>query len=164
MTIGAVNGVYQYTSSNQVQFFNGTISNDKLNYLMQQYGITQTGNSYTDMKALYSAMHGYFSQYGAIDPSQGSNQPSQAQIPWAGLMNNIGLQVTGQIDKDYSSFKNTVDFLTANAKTPNEKAIMQQLSMQAQSVFIAPRTQENDRPTLSGADILAQMNKAFISA
>lgn len=168
MTVGAVNGVYQYTGSYESQFFSGTVSSDKLNALMKEYGIQQTGDEYADTKALFQAMYNYFSRFG-IPTTE--DKPSQVQLamnaPWAPLMSQVGLTATGELNKDYSSFLNKIDSLQgATSTSPSEKASLKELEQTAPYVFVQPPEQglktSSQNSELTGADILAQMNRAFL--
>lgn len=162
MTVGAVNSVTSYSSFYQAQFFAGTVSSDRLKDLMKEYGVQTTGNEYNDLQSLYQAMYRYFSQYGVPSASE---QPSQAQqaatAPWAPLMTQVGLTATGDLNADYATFTDRINYLQGNpSSSESEKASLQEAENAAPSVFVQQSPTQN--AGLSGADIVAQLNRAFL--
>lgn len=163
MTVGAVMGVYQYTGVYQAQFLPSTITNDQLNALMRQYGIKQTGDEYTDIKALYEAMYQDIARSGATQGVKTENQMEQI-YPWASLMKQLGLGATGDFSKDYSVFMNALNTQQAAAKTPAEKSRLNLIQRMAQVVFVQPQQKEqaNKIMQLTGSEIIAQMNRTAL--
>lgn len=173
MIIGAVISVYQYSTAYESALFGTTVSDDRLNALMQQYGITQTGDSYTDLKALYNAMYGEAESKATAASS--NRQPGQPlttdtkNVPWVNLMSQVGLSATGIVAVDYSAFNERLFTMQGAARTKQDEADIAALSAQANVVF-NQQTQQTDitstgstRPqAISGADIVAQLNKTLL--
>ncbi len=172
MTVGAVSGIsYVYTSNYQTEYFSSSISESRLNDLMKQYGVLQTGNQDTDMKALFQAMYNYYSQSAAATAKSPANPtgPSQAQLaanaPWAPLMMRIGLSATGNLSNDYSAFMSKIHAMEAGTKSSGEKQSLTRLEQQASSFFVQPQSspQAEQAPAkASGADIKVMVNRAYM--
>lgn len=182
MTIGAVSSVnsyYQYSSSVQYNYFSTTVSAERLQDLMKQYGIQQTGNPDADIRALYQAIYGAAAadaQYNTPakevkhkEKPQATEAAVSTEVPWATLMNQVGLSATGDLDTDYTAFCNKIAVMQASATTPQQKADISQLVAQATIVFVqpestqaSPQTQTSYQPQkASGADITAMLNRLY---
>lgn len=188
MNIGAIgtNSISSlYSSSIEYKYFGTTIPSDRLQDLMERYGIIQTGDSETDLRALYQAMMGdavseLKNSQAATDtrskvgePSQATQAQNSSNIPWATLMGQIGLSATGNFATDYQAFNDKISAMNASATTPQDKASINQLVAQATVVFIKPEQStaqaassqsqaQNSQPQLTGADIQAQLNRLFL--
>lgn len=175
MTIGAISSSAYNYSTTEYDYFGTTISNSRLQDLMEQYGIKPTGDSDVDIKALYQAMHSTassnISQAQAASQEQKDSQATAAQnsnnVPWATLMSQIGLSATGKFDTDYTAFNNRISSMSVNASSQQDKASINQLQAQASIVFVqqnqtTQNTAQTSSQNFSGADITAQMNKLFI--
>lgn len=167
MTIGAVGGVYSYTNfSYQYQLFSSAVSSDKLNDLMRQYGVIQTGDELSDLQALYAAMYSNI-QTNAASAVNSSNQiegTDAENVPWADVMKSVGLYPTGTMEDDYYAFTNRIDELEAS-QSSSDNATLEEIRSEGESLFAQASGQTtNSTPTtqMSGADIIAQLNKAFI--
>lgn len=163
MKVDSINGVYQYTSVYQAQFLPSGITNEQVNALMRQYGVSQTGDEYGDLKALYEAMYKDIAKNGQMQGVQTESQKEQF-LPWAYTMQQLGLSATGQFSSDYSLFMNTLNSMQASAKTPAEKSRLNLLQQMAAMVFVPPaqQAQMNQVMQLSGAEIIAQMNRVAL--
>ncbi len=177
-----------YDSSIQYRFFRAVISNEQLKELFSKYGIVPSGDSYTDLHALYVAMHADVEAevIGNIAYNEMQNQKAQAanqdtsqnlnQIPWANVMSQVSLAATGDFSIDYSAFNTKISAMQASAQTPTEKANIAQLQAQASIVFIPQETKVSQAvpqsslqsevqsltvSSLVGADITAQLNKLY---
>ncbi len=165
MTVGAVSSSYSYSyaTSFQYQFFGTVVSDERIQELMKLYGIQQSGNKEYDLQALYKAML----SSAKIDANDASaQQPVQAgaqsaNVPWATLMNQVGLAVTGDFTTDYQLFNNKISTMQLSATSAKDKAFINQLVSEAQIVFVPP-TSSGPAPKASGADILAQLNKMYM--
>jgi len=166
MTVGAVSGTYFYTTDYQTQFFSSSISTGRLNDLMKQYGVLQTGDQNTDLKALFTAMYNYSSQsISAANKASNAQatQPQQAAtIEWAPLMQQIGLTATGNLENDYAAFMVQINLLEGAAQTPEAKANLAKIEQQAPSVFVQAQGSTPSAKQVSGVDIMAAMNRAFM--
>lgn len=177
MSVNAISS-FSYSSSIQYQYFGMSISNEQLQTLMEKYGIIQTGDSYTDIRALYQAMYSdaksTVTQSEAATGNQqqtGSSQSAQEDpnsVPWANLMSQIGLSATGDINKDYASFNDKISAMQSSpALSQQDKATINQLASEASIVFVQQNTsstsstQNSQPPSPTGADIQAQLNKMY---
>lgn len=182
MTIGAVssiNSYYQYSSSVQYSYFGTTISEARLQQLMKDYGIQQTGDAYTDIKTLYQVMYGSAAanvqentpakEVKHKQNPQSTEAAASTNVPWATLMNQVGLSATGDLATDYQAFSNRISAMQAGATTPQQKADISQLVAEATVVFVqpestqaAPQTQTTyQMQKASGADITAMLNRLY---
>lgn len=166
MTVGAVSSSYSYSyaTSFQYQYFGTVVSDERIQELMQQYGIQQTGDKQDDLQALYKAMLSS-AQINAANAS--AQQPVQANAqsasaPWATLMNQVGLSVSGDFSTDYQTFNSKISTMQLSATSAHDKAIINQLVAEAQIVFVPPSAPSGNTRMASGADILAQLNKMYM--
>lgn len=128
-----VNGVYTYTSSNIYSYL-GRVpsSNAKLQKAFRDFGIRPTGHDY-DLKRLKNAM---YEEYSTQVKEQINNQQEQKNvIPWAGLLSQIGIQPTGDYEKDYAAFNNAIQLLSQSAIDGQAMAYFAGLRSEAQKVF-----------------------------
>lgn len=185
MSVGAVNSLTystSYADLQQYKFFKFVNSPEQIDELMRKYGIIQTGDTYNDLKALYDAMYKEASvdaneeaagSVAYLKPQDQIKKPENqdpTNVPWATLMNQIGLTATGNLQKDYGSFSEKISIMQVSATTPQDKANLQQLESQASIVFV-PQSQttqtasQNQGPiektSASGADIVAMLNKMY---
>lgn len=160
----ALNGNYQYTTAYMQKVFGSAISISNLNYLMRDFGVNQTGDEQTDLQALYSAMRSYYANNTEVTSAMaGSNQMSQTNRPWEVLMQQVGLTPVGDVQIDYAKFQDAVKLMISQAVRPEEKQYFLGLLAQGQSVFnVRISAQPTPAPSVSGADILANMNRAFM--
>lgn len=162
MTITAVNGIYDYGATYQRQFFGSTISDKKLNDLMKEYSIRQTGDAYTDIKELYKAMYGDYSQQAQSEITRQESGTKQAQYPWESVMAKIGLAASGDIEKDRATFDSALRQLT-NIAQGEQQAYLAQLQYEGKTAFAANVPKEAAPQTVSAYDIMADVNRAFIN-
>lgn len=172
MTIGAVSANY-YSPTIQYRYFDTNISDEQINSLMQQYGISPTGNPDIDLEELYNAMYtsAQTTSSKAVSNAQKAQEDKaqQAQqittnVPWANLMVQAGLSVSGDYQKDYQAFNDKIFQMKISATSPQDKAIISQLISQAEIVFNQPENKtESPSPikSASGSDILAMLNKMY---
>lgn len=181
MTVGVVNPI-QYSSIEQYRYFSASVSNARLQQLMVDYGVQITGDADQDLLALYSAMYGVAEQdvaYGMApavssvgQPVQQQNQPPQTtNVPWANLMDLVGLSPMGDLSTDYAAFNNRIQAMSASATSAQDKANIAQLQAEAQVVFVQPSQGQQQSPqqgtqqgppTVSGAQITAMLNQLFM--
>ena len=162
MTITAINGIYDYGATYQRQFFVSTISPQKLNELMDEYGIKRTGNAYSDMKELYKAMYGDYSQQATAAAAYQAGQQPEMRYPWEGVMAKIGLAATGDYEKDKAAFESALRQLTQIAQG-DQQAYLAQLQHEGRAAFSSGAPDAPPVQTVSGYDIMAQVNRAFIN-
>lgn len=173
MTIGAVSS-YQYSSNVQYQYFGTTVSTDRLTQLMEEYGVQKTGDSQTDLQALYQAMYSTAStevtesQKGAQNNnSSNASDGSSTNIPWASLMGQVGLMATGDLATDYATFNSKISEMQSSATSQDQQASVSLLQAEASTVFVqqsgaAGASSQGQQTQVSGADITAQLNKLYL--
>lgn len=164
MTIGAISST-TYSTSVQYQYFGTTVSDDRIKDLLNQYGVQSTGDATTDLQSLYEAM-----QSAASNNVKGAQEKQQqaptaaSNVPWADLLNQVGLSPSGDLDTDYNAFTQQIYMMQISATSPQDKANVAQLQAQAQIVFIDNQSSSSSQstPQVSGADIVAQLNKMLL--
>lgn len=186
MSVGAVSSSYTYSTSyatfEQYKFFHAVISNSQVQELLRKYGVVPSGDSYTDLHALYEVLYAQASKdaseaIGSVASQQTQNtqkpQPEQnsTEAPWATLMSQIGLKATGNLGKDYASFDEKISMMMASALTPQDKANISQLQSQASVVFVENKKQSTQstssaqnntqQATPIGVDIMAMLNRLY---
>ncbi len=128
-----VNGVYSYTSANIYSYLGRVpTSNAALKEAFREFGIAPTGNE-SDLKRLKNAM---YREYSEQVREQIDNQNSQKQnVPWAGILSQIGIQPTGDYEKDYEAFNNAIQLLSQSAIDGQAMAYFAGLRSEAQRIF-----------------------------
>lgn len=107
-----VNGVYSYTSANIYSYLGRVPSSStKLEQAFDEFNITPTGKA-DDLKKLDKAM---YAEYSEQVQNQIANQNGEKVVPWAGLCAQIGVQATGDYEKDYAAFNNAIKLLSQSA-------------------------------------------------
>ena len=107
-----VNGVYSYTSANIYSYLGRVpVSSRALERAFDDFDITPTGTT-DDLTKLNAAM---YEEYSKQVQQQIDNQNNQQVIPWASLCAQIGIQATGDYDKDYAAFNNAIQLLSQSA-------------------------------------------------
>ncbi len=165
MSVQSVSSNYvNYVSyeSYQSEFFGGTVSTDRLAYLMAQFGISKTDSPYEDMKNLYDAMESYYALYGSYDVQQGSNKTTTDALPWQGIMDRFALAPTGDQTADYNAFMTALRTEQSSSRNINEKNELQNLELYAQSAFFVTQPPALEAPTASALDAAALVNQAFL--
>lgn len=181
MTIGAIGSSSSYLKNNQFQNLS-SLSTTQLSELMQKYGVQQTGNKATDLQALYQAMY-TSTVSGTTGAQSAANDQQQAQscshskaaasntVPWADLMNQVGLTASGDLNKDYAAFNERVTAMQESLSGRNSQegsAFISQIQAEAAIIFgqqgqsVASASSSSSSSQVSGADILAQLNKMYL--
>ncbi|MBR1373398.1 hypothetical protein IJ750_05390 [bacterium] len=142
-----VNGVYSYTSANIYSYLGRVPANDRaLKEAFDEFGITPTGNT-SDLKKLNTAM---YEEYSNQVQNQIKNQNNQKNVvPWAGLCAQIGVQATGDYDKDYAAFNNAIQLLSQSAIDGQAMAYFAGIRSEAQRVFGQANKQDGQQDVMS---------------
>ena len=140
-----VNGVYEYTSANLYSYL-GRVpsSNTTLQETFDEFGVNPTGST-SDLTKLKNAM---YEEYSTQVKEQINNQNEAKQlIPWAGLLAQIGIQATGDFDKDYAAFNNAIQLLSQSAYDGQAMAYFAGLRNEASQVFgMSNKTTTDNQP------------------
>ena len=127
-----VNGVYAYSRANIYSYLGRVPSNEaKLEEAFDEFNITPTGKK-EDLEKLDKAM---YAEYSEQVQNQIENQKGEKVVPWAGLCAQIGVQATGDYEKDYAAFSNAIRLLSQSAIDGQAMAYFAGLRSEAQSVF-----------------------------
>ena len=127
-----VNGVYSYTSANIYSYLGRVPINSRaLERAFDDFDVTPTGST-DDLKKLNAAM---YEEYSKQVQEQIDNQNNQNAVPWARLCAQIGIQATGDYDKDYAAFKNAIDLLSQSAIDGQAMTYFAGLKTEAQQAF-----------------------------
>ena len=127
-----VNGVYSYTSANLYSYLGRVPTNARaLEEAFDDFNVTPSG-SVDDLKKLNSAM---YEEYSTQVQNQIANQNNKQVIPWAGLCAQIGVQASGDYDKDYAAFMNAINLLSQSAIDGQAMTYFAGLRTQAASAF-----------------------------
>ena len=142
-----VNGVYTYTSANIYSYLGRVpTSNAALKEAFDDFGITPSGST-SDLKKLKNAM---YEEYSTQVKEQINNQNEQKNVvPWAGLLSQIGIQPTGDYEKDYAAFNNAIQLLSQSALDGQAMAYFAGLRSEAQKVFGLSNMTKNQQENLS---------------
>ena len=118
-----VNGVYSYSSANIYSYLGRVPTNYRaLQDAFREYGIRPTGNAY-DLKRLKNAMYEEYSSQ--VKEQINNQQENKNQVPWAGLLTQIGIQPTGDYAKDKQAFDNAINLLSQSAIDGQAMAYLQ---------------------------------------
>ena len=127
-----VNGVYSYTSANIYSYLGRVPANETaLKNAFDEFNITPTGSK-DDLKKLNSAM---YREYSNQVQEQIENQNNAQVVPWAGLCAQIGVQATGDYEKDYAAFNNAIQLLSQSAIDGQAMAFFAGIRSEAQRAF-----------------------------
>ena len=127
-----VNGVYSYTRANIYSYLGRVPSSEtKLREAFDEFNITPTG-SVDDLKKLDKAM---YAEYSEQVQNQIENQKGEKVVPWASLCAQIGVQATGNYEKDYTAFNNAIHLLSQSAIDGQAMAYFAGLRTEASNVF-----------------------------
>ena len=127
-----VNGVYSYTSANIYSYLGRVPANERtLEKAFDEFNVTPTGKT-DDLKKLDKAMYAAYSEQ---VQNQIANQNNEKVVPWAGLMAQIGVQATGDYEKDYATFNNAIQLLSQSAIDGQAMTYFAGLKSEAQRVF-----------------------------
>ena len=142
-----VNGVYSYTSANIYSYL-GRVPTSKraLQDAFREFGIRPTGNDY-DLKRLKNAM---YEEYSIQVKEQINNQQQEkAVVPWAGLLSQIGIQPTGDYEKDYAAFNDAIQLLSQSAIDGQAMTYFAGLRSEAQRIFGSYNQQQSPQGQIS---------------
>ena len=128
----SVNGV-SYSNANIYSYLGRLpTSNAALKDAFREFGVRQTGDA-SDLRRLKNAM---YEEYSAQVKEQMNNQIEEKNnVPWAGLLSRIGIQATGDYDKDYAAFNDAIHLLSQSAIDGQAMAYFAGLRSEAQKIF-----------------------------
>lgn len=131
-----VNGVYSYTSSNIYSYLGRIPANEyRLKKAFEDYDVTPTGRA-DDLRKLNQAM---YAEYSEQVQNQIENQNQTKVVPWASLCAQIGIQATGDYEKDLAAFNNAIQLLSQSAIDGQAMTYFAGLRSEASRVFAQPQ-------------------------
>ena len=132
-SVSGVNGNYSYTSANIYSYLGRVPSNEKtLERAFKKFDVIPTGNNKRDLTKLNTAM---YEEYSAQVKEQIANQNNQQVVPWASLCAQIGVQATGNYEKDYAAFNEAIKLLSQSAVDGQAMAYFAGLRSEASKAF-----------------------------
>ena len=141
-----VNGVYSYSTSNIYSYLGRVPVNErKLEEAFDEFNITPTG-TVDDLKKLDRAM---YAEYSEQVQNQIENQKGEKVVPWASLCAQIGVQATGNYEKDYAAFNNAINLLSQSAIDGQAMAYFAGLRSEASRVFALANKTVESQPLIS---------------
>lgn len=184
MSVASISANPLYSVSLQYQYLGTTISEQKIKSLMAEYGIKPSGNADYDLQQLHNIMLNSASsqikaKFNAQAPQTQQQPPAlpevvgnTASVPWANLMSQVGATLTGVFETDYEAFNQIINSMSISATNQQERANIDQLVAQAGVVFVKPeqsaavaqvplQTQQTQKQSISGTEILAQLNRMY---
>ena len=141
-----VNGVFSYTSSNIYSYLGRLpINEKKLEEAFDEFGITPTGDV-QDLKDLDRAM---YAEYSEQVQNQIENQKREKVVPWANLCAQIGVQATGNYEKDYAAFNNAIKLLSQSTIDGQAMTYFAGLRSEASKVFATANKPVEAQPPIT---------------
>ena len=90
-----------------------------------------------------------YEEYSTQVQNQIANQNNQQVIPWAGLCAQIGVQATGNYEKDYAAFNSAIQLLSQSAIDGQAMAYFAGLKSEASSVFGLSNKPLKEQPSIT---------------
>lgn len=107
-------------------------TNRALKEAFQEYNIKPTGSTH-DLTRLKHAM---YEEYSVQVKEQIDNQNQEKKVvPWEGLLAQIGIQATGDYEKDYAAFNSAIQLLSQSAIDGQAMTYFAGLRSEASKVF-----------------------------
>ncbi len=121
-------------------------SSRALQEAFHDYNIKATGSS-SDLKKLKDAM---YEEYSTQVKEQIDNQNAEKNVvPWKGLLAQIGIQATGDYEKDYAAFNDAIKLLSQSAIDGQAMSYFASLRSEASKVFGLTNMPANQQENLS---------------
>jgi hypothetical protein len=125
----------------------------KLKEAFNDFGVRITGTT-EDLTKLKNAM---YEEYSTQVKEQINNQNAEKNVvPWAGLLAQIGIQATGNYEKDYAAFNDAIKLLSQSAIDGQAMAYFAGLRSEALKAFGAANMNQNQQETISFYTFQAQ--------
>ena len=118
-------------------------------------GIIPSGDKDTDKLKLETAQ-----RVKEMMESQSTSMNSRQSIPFDNIMNTLNLFVTGDLDKDYDTTIDKLDYEIYMAYSDEEKEYYEALKDQVESEYNS--SNQDSISYFSGASVLSDMNKYML--
>ena len=116
-------------------------------------GISATGDKETDKTRLEMAKR-------MVEMQQSQASTKRDSIPFDDIMNTLNLSITGNLDKDYETTINKLEYEIDMAYTEEEKAYFEALKYQVEDEYNFAK--ENNISYFSGANQISSMNRYLL--
>ena len=164
-----LNGSYAYNVSSEEQtdvnsilyrYFGSTISNSQFDTMLKRYRIVATGDVDKDARRLYEAMYAASSDFLNSNIQSAAASEQKPELPWKNVMEKIGINPTGDLSTDKTSFYDRIFAMQTSADGNNTQlANINLLMAEAGMAFVSMAAQE--QKSASAADIKALVNRQF---
>lgn len=118
-------------------------------------GIVPSGDKETDKLKLETA-----ERVKEMMESQSNSMTSRQSIPFDDIMNTLNLSITGDLDKDYDTTIDKLDYEIYMAYTDEEKEYYEALKDQVESEYNSSK--QNSISYFSGATQISDMNRYML--
>lgn len=116
-------------------------------------GLAPTGDKNTDKMRLQVAER-------MQDMQKSQKSSSKQSIPFDDIMNTLNLAVTGDLDKDYDTTIDKLDYEIGMAYSDEEKAYFEALKYQVETEY--NDSKQNSVSSFSGASQVSSMNRYML--
>lgn len=113
-------------------------------------GIASTGDKTTDKARLEVAKN-------LMSMQQSQSSSSKQSIPFEDIMNTLNISVTGDLEKDYETTIDKLDYEISMAYTDEEKTYYEALKDEVENDYISSK--ENRISAFTGASQLGSLNR-----
>ena len=120
---------------------------------LAMYGIASTGDKDTDKVRLETAK-----RLAEMQKSQSTS--GKDSIPFEDIMNTLNLSVTGNLEKDYETTIDKLDYEIDMAYSEEEKSYYEALKYQVEEEYNSSK--QNRISYFSGADQISSMNRYML--
>lgn len=116
-------------------------------------GVTVTGDKETDKMRLQVAEN-------VKDMKKSQSSSGKQSIPFDDVMNTLNLSVSGDLDKDYDTTINKLDYEISMAYSDEEKQYFQALKGQVETEY--NDSKQNSVSSFAGANQIGSMNRYML--
>ena len=120
---------------------------------LQSMGIAPTGDKTADKARLDIAKR-------LMEMRESQQSSSKQSIPFEDIMNTLNLSVTGDLDKDYDTTIDKLDYEISMAYSDEEKAYYEALKYQVEEEYNTSK--QNSISYFSGASQISSMNRYML--
>ena len=174
MSIGAIGSSFSSQQSQQID--------EMLKTRLKALGLQSTGSVQGDLALLKSAQSGQ-SQSSSASQTDNANKvstqiqaSSQAQqLPWASLMNELGVKPTGSKEGDFAAISSAIEVKSSQATTTEQKSEVKALQQEFASIQsqndsnstqsvaqAASPSAQSQQSNYTGQNQVAELNKYFL--
>lgn len=127
----------------------------KIINMLKMLGIEPTGNKSADKIILQSALNN-------MSSTQSNKSANSDYIPFFDIMQSLDLSSSGNIDKDYTSTVNEIDYRISYANDDEEKQYYQELRDEVDTLYNQDSYNSAVANQFSGSTQLGDLNKLML--